>query len=128
MADVASSLAIGALELSDPPDTELGYFTATIAGDGLRATSKVYAYMSQGLPALLAELANEWRGWEGERSWTSLERDLTLSFSHDGLGHIRVGVELCSSCMREWAVQTETRVDAGQLDDLAKRARRFFRQ
>lgn len=126
-----SSLTIGALELSEPyPDTqdsEVEYFTATFMAYGLQATSRVYAFMSQGLAELIALMAIEWKGWSGERDWESLEHDLRLSFSHDGLGHIRVAVELRDAAVPEWIVKAWTSIDAGDLDTLAKRAKRFLR-
>ncbi|MBY8881112.1 DUF6228 family protein [Actinacidiphila acidipaludis] len=37
-----------------------------------------------GLDVFLAELAEDFRGWEGARTWRSLEGDLTLSARHSG--------------------------------------------
>ncbi|MDX6428607.1 MAG: hypothetical protein QOE54_973 [Streptosporangiaceae bacterium] len=36
------------------------------------------------LDVFLAELAEDFRGWEGLRTWRSLEGDLTLSARHSG--------------------------------------------
>lgn len=126
------SLRIGILELSDPtpesPDSELEYFTATVTANGLQAKKKVYAYMSHGLADLLGRLAADWRGWSGEREWWSDEGNLHLSFSHDGLGHVKVVVELRSDPLCEWIVRVESNaVDAGELDALARKAKRFLR-
>jgi hypothetical protein len=127
----SSTLKIGSLELKDPqpeqPVPELEYFTATVMCNGLQATSKVYAFMSQGLAELLKQLAAEWKGWSGIRSWESLENDLKLSFSHDGLGHVTIVVELSSESLHKWTVRVKTSIDAGELEALARQAKNFLR-
>ena len=40
------------------------------------------------LPAFLGQLAEDFRGWSGERSWHSLERDLTISAVFRPGGHV----------------------------------------
>lgn len=129
MAESASTLVIGELEFSDPtPQSgELDYFTATFAAEGLRAMSRIDAYLSDGLPKLLAELATDWRGWRGERKWASLDNDLILSFSHDGLGHVNVKIHLQFG-LQDWVLSAQTSIDAGQLESLARKANHFFRQ
>ncbi|MCA2184201.1 DUF6228 family protein [Nonomuraea cavernae] len=45
-------------------------------------------------PASWRGLVVEWRGWNGVRCWTSLEREFALDAPHDGRGHVSLGVTL----------------------------------
>ena len=48
-----------------------------------------------GSPSLLfAEMAKEWRGWKGTKSWSDLDRRVTFEAECDSLGHIQLVVEL----------------------------------
>lgn len=49
---------------------------------------------SEDLRDFLVGLEKDWRGWAGTRSWTSLERELTVEASHDGRGHVLIAVTL----------------------------------
>jgi uncharacterized protein DUF6228 len=49
---------------------------------------------SENLRDFLAGLAKDWRGWQGARTWTSMEGEMTLEASHDGLGHVTIAVTL----------------------------------
>jgi hypothetical protein len=100
-----------------------------LAGPGLRAEREVYAYAPLGdFRALFEGMARDWRGWQGERSWTSLEGELHLGCTHDGLGHIAIRVELETENRgpSDWKAVGTIRVEAGVLDALAAAARSFF--
>jgi len=115
---------IGRLELSPAPQPD--YFIATLLLANLEASLQVYAYAPfGGLESLLRELASAWRGWAGSRDWKSIEGDLQLSFKHDGVGHINVGIGLRSLNPR-WKVETQIVLEPGALADLAQDAERFF--
>src|SRR5260370_41832297 len=94
---IRSNQGTGGLELSDlqpsDPSRPLDSFTATVILDGLRASTRVYAYRFEGLVDLFADLARNWRGWEGEKRWESLEAELKLACSCDRLGHVQVRIE-----------------------------------
>ncbi|GAA2690144.1 MULTISPECIES: DUF6228 family protein [Actinosynnema] len=46
------------------------------------------------LPDFLAGLAESFAGWEGERRWESLDRDLLLTATHDGRGAVALRWEV----------------------------------
>ncbi|WP_144660124.1 DUF6228 family protein [Paenarthrobacter nicotinovorans] len=69
------------------------YLIVTADLGGLRASKRVYDF--DGWSALLSyfeELERDWRGWDGDKSFDSLERDFRLSAKHDG--HVRVTFEI----------------------------------
>ncbi|GAB1645347.1 DUF6228 family protein [Krasilnikovia sp. MM14-A1259] len=67
--------------------------------DGVRAatTAKiegVIANPANTLPAFMNGLATDWRGWEGVRTWHSMESHLVVDARHDGRGHVSLRVSL----------------------------------
>lgn len=95
------------------------------------ATAQTTVYNDVDIPASLANyfgrLAESWRGWEDRRDWFSLEGQLDLSATHDGLGTVRLGVVLSSSRNdadpSSWSLAGMLMLDAGQLDALARHLR-----
>ncbi|MDP8971616.1 MAG: DUF6228 family protein [Actinomycetota bacterium] len=73
------------------------------------------------------ELARDWRGWEGTRSWGSLEGELELSVVSDRLGHVTLEVCLSEGSPFQWQVHGIVSLEAGQRDCIAADARTFCR-
>ncbi len=73
-----------------------------------------------GSPALLfRKMAANWRGWDGELSWTTLEGDFSMTATSDRLGHIILLAELKSdSYPRDWELKARFHLEAGTLDQL----------
>lgn len=59
-------------------------FLVTARSEWVSVEVSVRTLDGDGLDAFLAELADDFRGWKGARTWRSLERDLTLSARHSG--------------------------------------------
>jgi len=69
---------------------------AYVSGLVVRATGRLVhieqqAILSRGtdLPAFLLDLYDDFRGWDGDRTWRSLEDELRISARHDGHVHLR---------------------------------------
>ena len=101
------------------------YFVAELRGLSLAAQARVGTYMSAGLADMFAEMATHWRGWDGTRTWSSLEGELRLSAEADRTGHVALTVELREGAPSVWAVTLLLIVEAGQLERLARAARDF---
>jgi hypothetical protein len=101
----------------------------TLSLPGLSASTEADAIAYDGehaLGQLFRRLADDWRGWEGERTWSSLEGDFVLAATHDGLGHVALQVRLRSGPYAEdWLVTGTIWLDAGQLDGVARDAAAF---
>jgi len=71
-------------------------------------------------------MSRHWQGWSGVKEWQSLEGELSLACTTDGLGHVYIAVTLQPSLDAEtWKVHGTAMVEAAQLDGLAEAAKRF---
>ena len=106
------------------PDGELDSFVVGVRSANLKCSAKVYGYMSDGLPAYFSELdnlMNNFGGWEGARTWSSLEGELEISASADSLGHVTTKVKLRSGHYElDWTAEAGLLLEAGQLSRVAK--------
>ena len=72
------------------------------------------------------DLAESWRGWRGTKDWASYERDLRLSATADGKGHVFVRVNLAAGASDDqWRAQVELALEAGQLGAYSTQFRVF---
>ncbi|MFD8144038.1 DUF6228 family protein [Streptomyces sp. NPDC059708] len=65
-------------------------FLVKARGRWVSVETLVRTWDGDGLDAFLSSLAEDFRGWEGARTWRSLERDLTLSAEHHTGGHVHL--------------------------------------
>ena len=107
---------------------ELESYAVQIVNQDLSATIRVWAGYELSSPmAFFQEMAEPSHGWEGDLTWESLEGELALAATHDGLGHIRVSVGLKSGHMPDdWHVRGCVRTEAGLLSSHAHHAAKFF--
>ena len=79
-----------------------------------KTQSSTYFY---GSPALLFRaMAEEWKGWKGEKSWNDLENALTLKANSDSLGHKKLAVKLSDY---ESSFETVFIFEARQLESMS---------
>jgi|GEM_PF-410385 len=126
----------GELKFSNPePISSPGpveYFLISLKLEGLDAAVRVYTPPFYGSPrelaALFDDLAKSWRGWTGEKSWGSLEDEITFCCTCDKLGHIAVSARLRNHLLYpSWEASGVLEVEAGQLDSIARAVRKFLR-
>jgi hypothetical protein len=82
-------------EMQRGPKGEICSVVVRLRVPGLDASLWVSAHYATGfdeLVAFLNGLASDWRGWQGERTYESLEHDLRLTATHDG--HVHLVVQL----------------------------------
>jgi hypothetical protein len=103
-----------------------GGLIAELDAPGLSSATQVYLLGGcDHLDRFWRDLAENWRGWKGTRSWHSLEGDLHLSATSDRLGHVALEVCLEKDAPFQWRVHGKMSLDAGQLDRIAVAARTF---
>lgn len=70
-------------------------------------------------------LNDNWKGWEGEKSWGALEGEYWLSATISKTGHVTL-----TACLNVnpylWTAAAKLDIEAGQLEVLKNRVRRFF--
>jgi hypothetical protein len=64
-------------------------------------------------PGPFRSLANDWRGWDGERSYSSLEGQLHLNCRHDGKGLVEIRVTFRSPEPPGWSLSATINLGAG---------------
>lgn len=67
--------------------------------------------------------------WEKSIEWTSLEGEFKLSATCSALGQVIFVVTLSNQfSSEEWCIETQLKYELGQLPELAKSARNFFKK
>ena len=73
-------------------------WVATVEAGGLHAQAHVengpVHLTGLTIADLFSELAEHWRGWDGNRVWSNNEGSLQLTATHDGLGNVELEVLL----------------------------------
>ena len=64
------------------------------------------------LADFLAELANDWRGWSGIRSWRSVVGHLSIEAQQDG--HVQLDISMLESHPGRWSLKARLTLDAGE--------------
>lgn len=127
--DPARTLRLSGYEQHDP---YFGGFGVEITAERLTASFSIGTSHGDGLAEFLFGLAQDFRGWQGTRSWRSLENDLTLAAGYESGGHVR----LTWTARRfgwnwhediHWSVSVEFVREAGEeMLDLAREVSSFF--
>lgn len=115
------------IERDDSPDA--WWWSVTLTAEGASGSASRIDAESRHTPPLssfFSDLARDWRGWDGAKTWDSIEGVLRLSATHDGIGHVSIRVTLQSSTSPDaWALDATLNIDAGALDMLARDASSF---
>jgi len=104
-------------------DVEGDYFTVALDAGDCNAELGVYAFAdAHGLADLFVSMAEEWRGWEGEKSWCSLEGEFELHATTDALGYVAIRAVLTNANLESeepWHMDAVLVTEAGQLERMA---------
>jgi hypothetical protein len=102
------------------------YFRVTIRSQHMWAYTQVYVYdaFDYDLPRFFGELAENWKGFAGERVWTSLEGEFKIVCTSDSLGHFALK-SIIENDMETCSINT-IYVEAGQLEEIASEVEKFF--
>lgn len=112
----------------EPDKYGLIEYDAALTGPGVHATARVRA-LSDRMPGFFDEMAADWRGWDGEREWRSLEGHLRIYSAHNGVALANLVIEVnpgpaynSNRCFAAGGIDLEL----GQLDRAASAVSRFF--
>ncbi len=106
-------------------DGFITYYVLTAMAPGFNASLEVDVSCGVGTsPAdFLAEIAEAWRGWEGVKTWETIEGEFELSASSDSAGHYFLKVRMKGG---GWSAALAFEVDAGEIEFFSKQAKAFF--
>jgi Family of unknown function (DUF6228) len=93
---------------------EIWSVVVRLRSGGLDASLRVWAPGGFGdLVAFFNGLAAGWRGWQGTRTYESLEHDLRLTATHDG--HVQLVVQLRETMVPDgWSATAVVQLDRGE--------------
>jgi hypothetical protein len=104
----------------DDPGRNLENVIAELRSDGLIATRRVYHGYTQGFADLadfFAGFAADWRGWDGARTWESVEGDLRIEAQHK-FGHVQLRVTVRAHGSgwgnEGWSATADLTIDPGE--------------
>ncbi|MEU8692768.1 DUF6228 family protein [Streptomyces sp. NPDC048665] len=112
-------------------DADCAHYAVELRAPGLTArVNEVVAWVRDSdLAAFLEELAADYRGWDGERSWQTNDRDLTVSAVFRSGGHVGLTWTLrpWPRATGGWSASATTWLEAGeQMTALAADVRCFL--
>jgi hypothetical protein len=100
-------------------------YRATLHAPELTVAATIQHIGGDFLGRFFQELARDWRGWEGARTWHSLEHQLSFEASHSKTGAIGLRVLLRDSSYDAWQIRYDLGVENGDLDRLARDSAAF---
>lgn len=112
-------------------DADSVHYAVELRAPGLTArVNEVVAWIRDSdLPSFLEALAADYRGWDGERSWQTNDRDLTVSAVFRAGGHVGLTWALrpWPQAAGGWGASVTTWLEAGeQTASLAADVRQFL--
>ena len=104
-----------------------GSFPVHLTGPAMSASVNAYEHEYHVLPRFFEELTKHWRGWDGEKTYESVESHVAMKATADRLGHVYLRVTVRSiDASADWRAEATLLIEAGQLDRLATSARLTF--
>jgi hypothetical protein len=116
-----------------PDNGPVHYASVTVTLRGFRVGDQICFDDGGELPRFFDELAAEWKGWPGEKTWSSVDGSLRLACRHDGVGRVLITAHVAymSQDQRisagDWSGAGTVEVLPGSLDETAAGLRRFLR-
>ena len=105
----------------DDARTSGWWWHVTLSGREASAATRVDPNGGAPIADFFADMAREWRGWDGEKIWEPIEPGLRLSARHDGLGHVALRVALQQGLDPDgWSIEATLKLEAGALDAIAR--------
>jgi uncharacterized protein (DUF433 family) len=102
-------------------------FRCRVEMAGIIAVANVH-HLGFSPASFFTDLEDNWRGWEGERSWVAMEHQLLLNATIDPTGHIHLLVTLRDDPgPGGWTLRVPITVESGeQLSAIARELRVLF--
>jgi hypothetical protein len=107
------------------PESEKLDVSLTAPNCSARLAASTYV---NGSPALLfRKMAANWRGWDGEFFWGTLEGEFKMTATTDRLGHVELWVGIRGDTSpHDWELKALLHFEAGTLDQLYRNVSAVF--
>ena len=79
------------------------------------------------LAEIINELSNNWKGWEGVKTWAAMEDEYRIEATTSNTGHVVIKVTTNQNNYT-WHLVAELTIEAGQLEKAAKQLKLFLRE
>ncbi len=103
------------------------YFRVTIKSKHLSSFTDVYIFdpFDSHLVSFFEDLATNWKGFEGEKTWSSLEGEFSLVCKSDNTGHFELEAKI-TNIYDTMCARKSIYIESGQLENIALKAKNFF--
>ncbi len=91
-----------------------GDFLVELRAEGMTASRRVFVYGWSDVAGFFADLAENWRGWAGTKTWTSPEYDLAMTATHDAGSLVLIEMALRDGPVHTWSATTWVEVEPGE--------------
>lgn len=90
-------------------------FLVAACGSGVSVETTVQTWGGDGLDDFFSSLAEDFRGWEGARTWRCLNHALSISAEHHSGGHVHLRWSIIDRLLDEgWHFEATTVHAAGE--------------
>lgn len=117
--DPRVSITFADRELRPDPRESVLTFAVTVEAPGLRARAGSVTHYVDGMAVARFVERLDLRGWDGELSWTSSDRDISVRAVYDGRGYMRLTWSLSPwrrSEQGEWIASVTLWLEGGSRD------------
>jgi hypothetical protein len=91
-----------------------GAMHAELHGDGLDVSGGMFIFGFDGIDESFQDIATNWRGWDGAKTWRSPETHLTIDATALRSGHRRLRFTLRDDTLPTWSAWVEVDVEGGE--------------
>ena len=104
------------------------YFSVVYDSPAIQLNKRVWGYTDCSfLIELFSQIAKEWKGWKGSKSWESIEGEFGVKATCDNLGHVTLNLSIREwNDPEPWDVNVDLVLDTGQTERVSKQINSFF--
>jgi hypothetical protein len=124
--EIGRELASLTFDAPEPPVGPVEFLTATLRLPDLVASTRIYMYSpgGPGIAEYFEGLAADWRGWDGERVWNSIEGEFRHEARHNRVGYVALIVRLRKFAWShneggDWEAAATIAIEPGHLAEIA---------
>ena len=104
------------------------YLDILFSSQNVKVSTKSYLYRdAEELSTFFKSLAANWKGWEGCKTWHSIESDIHFEAIHNNLGAIILKFQIQQDqTSNPWAFKGQISIELGMLQSISENAEKIF--